>query len=203
MGHLRMRRQGLQSNKEKPPCIELEYNITTNVVYCTTMKPSTTKEWNIYSDLCGCFPTTSSRGNKYIYVMYVYDYNCILTTSMKNRSDKDMIISFTSLTEDLKIRGIHPGFHFTDNEASTALKLNMRTMNIKYQLVPPSNHRAKIAKRVIQTFKNHFLAVLFYVDKDFHLQLWYRLLQQATISLNLIRQSRTLPHISLYNHIFR
>ena len=73
--------------------------------------------------------------------MYVYDYNTILTIEMKNRSDKDMIRSFTSLTKDLKSRGIHPGFHSMDNEASTALKLTMTTMNIKYQLVPPSNHR--------------------------------------------------------------
>ena len=51
-----------------------------------------------------------------------------------------MIIDLTSLTKELKIRGIHPGFHFMDNGASTALKLTMTTMNIKYQLVPPSNH---------------------------------------------------------------
>ena len=41
------------------------------------------------------------------------------------------------------------------------------------------------------------------VYKDFNLQLWDRLLQKAKISLNLFRQSRTFPHISAYNHIFR
>ena len=30
-----------------------------------------------------------------------------------------------------------------DNEASTALKMTMNSMKIKYQLVPRSNHRAK------------------------------------------------------------
>ena len=98
------------------------------------MEPSTTKEGKIYSDICGKFPTTSRRGNKYIYVIYVYECNAILTTAMKNRSDKDMIIAFTYLTEDLKIRGIHPSFHFMDNKASTALNMTMTTMNIKYQL---------------------------------------------------------------------
>ena len=73
MGHLHRRRQGLKSTKEKPPDTDLEYNIKTNVVYCTTVDPSTTKEGNIYLDLCGRFPTASRRGNKYIYVMYVYD----------------------------------------------------------------------------------------------------------------------------------
>ena len=75
--------------------------------------------------------------------MYVYDCNVILTTEMKNRSDKKMIRAFTSLTENLQILGINPGLHFINNEASTDLKLTMTTMNIKYQLVPPSNHSAK------------------------------------------------------------
>ena len=47
MGHLHMRRQGLKSTKDKPPLIDLEEKIKTNVVYCTTMEPSTTKEGKI------------------------------------------------------------------------------------------------------------------------------------------------------------
>ena len=84
----------------------------------------------------------------------------------------------------------------------TALNLTMTTMNIKYQLDPPSNHRENNAEREIQTFKNHFIAGLCSVEKYFHLQLWDRLLQQANISLNLLRQSRTLNHISAYTQIF-
>ena len=150
MGHLRMIRQGLQSTKEKPPDIDLEEKIKINVVYWTTVYPSKTKEGKIYSDLCRSFPTTSSRGNKYIYVMYVHDCNAILTTATKNRIDKEMIRYFTSLIEDLKIGVINPWFHFMDNEASTILKLTITTMDIKYQLVPPSKHRAKNSEREIK-----------------------------------------------------
>ena len=178
MGHLQIRRQGLQSTKDKPPDADLYDNIKTNVVYCTTVEHSTTKEGKIYSDLCGRLPTTSIRGNKYIYVMYVHDCNSILTTAIENRSDKDMIRAFTSLTEYLKIRGIQPGFHFMENKASTDLNMAMSTKNTKYQLLPPSNHRANNAEIAIQTFNNHFIAGLCSLDKDFHLQLWYRLLQQ-------------------------
>ena len=196
-----MRRQGLQSTKEKYPDTDLEDKIKTNIVYCTTVGPITTKEGKIYSNLCGRFPTTSSRGDKYIYVMYVYDCNSILTTATKNKINKEMIRAFTPLTEYLRIRGIHPGFHFMENESSTALNMTMTTMNIKCQLVPPSNHIANNAEISIQTFKNHFIEVLCIVDNDFHLQLWDRLLQQANISLNLLRKSGTLPHISAYTHI--
>ena len=60
---------------------------------------------------------------------------------------------FIDLTEDLKRCGINPDFHFMDNEASTALNMKITAMNIKYQLVPPSNLIANNAYRAIQTFK--------------------------------------------------
>ena len=75
--------------------------------------------------------------------MYVYYCNNILMTEMNNKSDKEMIRAFIELTENLKIRGINPGFHFMDNESSTDFKMKMSTMEIKYQLVPPSDHRSK------------------------------------------------------------
>ena len=91
IGHLYMIIKGIKSTKDKTPDTYLEDNIKINVVFSTTVEPSTTKEGKTYSDLCGCFPTTSIRKNKYIYVMYVYDCNVILTTAMNNRSDKEMI----------------------------------------------------------------------------------------------------------------
>jgi hypothetical protein len=39
--------------------------------------------------------------------------------------------------------------------------------NCKYQLVPPDNHRMNLAKRAIQTFKNHFKVVIAEIDKTF------------------------------------
>ena len=148
------------------------------------------------------FTHHSNEGKKNIYVMYVYDCNAIPNTSTKNISNKETIRAFTKLTEDLKSQGINPCYNITDNKASTTLKLTMKTMNIKYQLVPPSNHRGKNAEIEIQTFKNHFMAGLCSLEKYFHLQLLDRLLQQATISLRLLMQSITLLHISAYTHIF-
>ena len=134
--------------------------------------------------------------------MYVYDRSNIMTTTTKNRSEKEMISDFKELTTDLKIRGINPGFHIMDKEASTALKKATTTMDIKYQSVPPSNHRAKNADRDIHTFKKHFVAWLCSVDSDFHLQLWDKILQQEKISLNLLQQPRPHTHLSAYTHIY-
>ena len=94
MGHLHMKRQGLKSTKEKPPDKDLEEKSKKNEVFCTAMDPSTKKERKYYSDLCRFSPTTLGRGNRYIHLMYVYDCNAILTTAMKNGSDKEIIQAF-------------------------------------------------------------------------------------------------------------
>ena len=73
--------------------------------------------------------------------MCVYNCHAVLTTAIHNRSYKEMIQAFAELIEELTSRGISPGFHFIDNEASTAFKMEMTTMEIKYHLVPPNNHR--------------------------------------------------------------
>ena len=125
-----------------------------------------------------------------------------MKTVMRNGSDNEMIFYFTELIIDFKSRGINPGFHLTDNKASPALKMEMTTMDINYHLVLPNNHRSNNTERLIQTFKNYFILVLCSVDENFHLQLWYRLLQQAKTSLNLLRQSIIHPHLSAYTHIF-
>ena len=108
-----------------------ETNLTWEVIWCLLCRPKWIKSTGVYSDLCGRFPTISSRGNKYIYAMYVYDFNAILSTAIKNISYKEMIRAFTYWTEGLKIRVIHPGFHFMDNKVSTTLKLTMTNMNVK------------------------------------------------------------------------
>ena len=64
-----------------------------------------------------------------------------------------MIRAFAELTEDFKSRRINPGLNIMDNEASAFLNMTMTSMNIKYQLVIPSNHKAKNAEREIPTFK--------------------------------------------------
>ena len=117
------------------------------------MNPSITKEGKFYSDICGLFPTTSRRKNKYVHFVYVYYFSAILTKKMNNRSDKKMIRVFTELTEYFKKRGINPGFHFVYNESSTAFKMTITTLGIKYQLFPTSNHISNDAERSIHTFK--------------------------------------------------
>ena len=51
---------------------------------CGTIIPFVTTRTG-YHDLTGAFPHNSSRGNQYIFVLYDYDGNAILTQPIKNQ----------------------------------------------------------------------------------------------------------------------
>ncbi len=73
--------------------------------------------------------------------------------------------------------------------------------NCTIQLVPPDNHRRNLAERAIQTFKNHFKAILAGVDDSFPMRLWGKLLPQTVLMLNLLRQSNVAPTVSAYQYV--
>jgi hypothetical protein len=75
---------------------------------CHYMYATTLETNQIYSDLTGRFPTTSLSGNKYILILYDYDRNSVLSTPMKNRSDKEMVRAFDFLIQSLILRGLKP-----------------------------------------------------------------------------------------------
>ncbi len=70
-----------------------------------------------------------------------------------------------------------------------------------WELVPPDCHRRNIAKRAIQTFKNHFVAILSGVNNRFPLSLWCHLIRPAELTINLLQQSNVVPKILAYAHV--
>jgi hypothetical protein len=71
----------------------------------------------------------------------------------------------------------------------------MESNDIDVQLLPPYVHRRNAAERVIQTFKNHFIAGLCSTEPEFPMNLWDRLLPQAIQTLSLLRTSQLHPHL--------
>ena len=70
-----------------------------------------------------------------------------------------------------------------------------------HKLVPPGEHRRNIAYKSIQTYKNHFVGVFAGINEFFPMQLWFRLLPQADMQLNIQRQSAIIPKIAAYAHV--
>jgi hypothetical protein len=168
-----------------------------NFVYATIVDTGI-----IHSDLTGHFPTTSAKGNKYFLVLYDYDTNNILTEPIKSRRDQEMVRAYNKLVQELVDHGFKPRLQRLNKECSNVLRSLLNQHEIQFQSAPPHMHRRNADERVIQTFKNHFVAGLCSVDPNFPLRLWDRLLPQVTITLNLVRQSRLNPKVSVYAQLY-
>jgi hypothetical protein len=150
----------------------------------------------IFSDQTSRFPITSSRGNKYIMVIYDYDSNAILTEPLTSRTEMELLRAYTKIHSFLTERGLKPVMQKLDNEAPGKLQTFMQQKDVSFQLVPPRQHRRNAAERAITTWKDHFVATLATTDLAFPLHLWCRLIDQASTTLNLLRQSWINPPLS-------
>jgi hypothetical protein len=150
----------------------------------------------IFSDQTGRFPITSSRGNKYIMVVYDYDSNAILTEPLTSRTEMELLRAYTKIHTFLTERGLKPVLQKLDNEAPGKLQTFMQQKDVSFQLVPPRQHRRNAAERAIATWNDHFVATRVTTDPAFPLHLWCRLIDQASTTLNLLRQSRINPRLS-------
>ena len=59
-----------------------------------------------------------------------------------------------------------------------------------------------MAERAIQTFKSHFKATLATCDPDFPLNQWDLLVDQANLTLNLLRSAQSNPKLSAHAYLF-
>jgi hypothetical protein len=95
---------------------------------------------------------------------------------------------------------VKPTTHLLDNEASEEFKVEIRKKCL-IQLVPPDNYQQDLAKRAIQTFKNHFKTILAGVDDSFPMRLWDKLKPQTILTLNLLCQSNIAPTVSAWQYV--
>ena len=213
-GHLDQSRANQQSTKPKPIVAQepdialltedffppaLADGTTTDACYTAIVTFEPTRQ--VHTDQTGKFPVTSTRGMKYVFVLYDYDSNSIHPIPIKNRSAETILEAYQQVHTKLVKAGLKPKLHRLDNECSQLLKDFMHEQKEDFQLTPPGIHRRNSAERAIRTFKNHFIAGLASTDPNFPLNLWDRLIEQAYITLNLLRGSRMNPKLSAYAQI--
>ena len=85
---------------------------------------------------------------------------------------------------------------------ATAPGSRQRSIRLTYQLVPPNDHCCNVAKKAIQTWKDHFIAILSGTADKFPLNLWCQLIPHMERQLNLLCQSNTNSKISAYAHLY-
>ncbi len=194
MKHLDQERKKIQLTKIVMDSTKCTYNIMSTIV------PFLAKEMS-YGDLTGSFPYTSSRGNRYFYVMYDHDSNAILVARLKNHTATSIVEAWKQLFNKMTKHGHETKMFILDNEFSGQLKTTLSSHHLKYQLVPPHVHCQNAAERAIKTFKTHFLSVLATADSNFPITEWDRLLPQAEMTLNLLHPARYNPKLSSHSYL--
>eukprot|EP00804_Cyclotella_cryptica_P001885 CCRYP_007356-RA/>CCRYP_007356-RA protein AED:0.20 eAED:0.20 QI:0/-1/0/1/-1/1/1/0/768 len=198
-GHMRNQRQGTRSTKQALPQAEPRTPLPQlHGIFIWTYDTHST----LYTDQTGKFPHLSSQGNRYQMILYHVDSNSIWAKPTKNKTEGELILARNRALQRMKACGIHPTRQVLDNEISATYKLAITASGMTYQLVPPDDHRRNIAKRAIQTWKDHFIAVISGTDTKFPLHLWCQLLPQMERQLCLLRQSNAYPHISSHTHLY-
>ena len=76
----------------------------------------------IYKNQTVKFSMTSSQGNKYVLIMYVYYDKNILEEPLKGRSGSHILEVYTNQVKHLTNRVHIPRVHWLDNESSASLK---------------------------------------------------------------------------------
>jgi hypothetical protein len=93
-GHLNQQRQNARTTKiEDAQLLDSEndqdHGIKKKILYAATID-----EGQIYTDQKGRFPVVSSKGNKYIKILFDYDSNAILAHTIKDRTAPELLKAF-------------------------------------------------------------------------------------------------------------
>jgi hypothetical protein len=156
-GHLNQQRQNARTTKIKDAKVivtepDIDHGIKTQFIYAAAIDAG-----QIYTYQTGIFPVVSSKGNKYIMILYDYDSNAILAQPIKDRTAPELLKSFQVMEQALVARGLKPKLTRLDNEASKLLKTFLHQQDITFKLVPPYSHRLNSAERAITSFKDHLI----------------------------------------------
>jgi hypothetical protein len=93
-GHLNQQWQNARTTKIKTTKAinqetDIDHGIKTQFIYAATIDAG-----QIYTDQTGRFPVLSSKGNKYIMILYDYDRNAILAQLIKDSTAPELLKAF-------------------------------------------------------------------------------------------------------------
>ena len=134
----------------------------------------------------------------YLFVLHDYDTNFIHVVPLKSREATELLRWFKACYKELLDNGFCAKDIRCDNEISNIFTKHMELAQLRYQLALPGKHRTNPAKRTIQTYKNHFIAILSGTDDDFPDNCWDLLVTHTNITLNLLQPSYIQPKLSAY-----
>jgi hypothetical protein len=134
-GHLNQQRQNVRTTQIKTTNAgsqesDIDHGIKTQLAYAATIDAG-----QIYTDQTGRFPVVSSKGNRYITILYDYDSNDILAQPIKDRTAPELLKAFQIMEQEIVARGLKPKLMKLDNEASKILKAYLHQQDITFHLL--------------------------------------------------------------------
>ena len=135
-------------------------------------------------------------------IVFHCDSNKILQAPFKTKADKHCLAAYNSIRGRLKSLSHKVDLQILDNESSTEYKRFItEDWGSRYQLVPPDMHSHNVDERAICTFNAHFLITLARTCAQFPICLWYQILEQAELTLNIMREATYDPRESAWEYL--
>ncbi len=88
------------------------------------------------------------------------DSNYIFCKLMKNKTEGKVITAYQKMVDRMCLLALGLKNHWLDNKCSEKFKQCIHKNGMTCELVPSNCHCWNVAKRAIQTFKNHFVSIL-------------------------------------------
>jgi hypothetical protein len=156
----------------------------------------------LYTDQTSHVPFVSSISSCYIMILHHVDSNSSWSKALKNNSKGKLTLVRHHALAQMAQCSIVSRHQILDNQATFAYKTKIELTKMTYELVPPNNHCCNLAKKAIQTFKDHMVSVLSRCSPTMTMHLWCQLLPQIKRQLLLLCQSKANPNILAYAHMY-
>ena len=138
----------------------------------------------IYSDQLAVLPFTLFLGTHISLwsmtttMLWTYLFHLVQNTKLKK--------TYKICLEQLQARRLKPKLQRLGNESSKVMEKFMQDQGIGCELIQAHLYWCNIFEDKMKTFKNHFVTRLCSLPPNFPMQLWYKLFQQAEITLKLL-----------------
>ncbi len=109
-------------------------------------------------------------------ILYNINSNSSWVEAFKDNLSGKLILTQARALKRMQKAGIVPKYQILDNKKLAAYEEAIRVSGMTFELVLPDNHCHNMAKKAIQTFKDHFVGILSGCAPTFPLHFWCQLL---------------------------
>ena len=207
-GHLDATRQGQRSTKLVIPdaneikttnvSAQVAPELPSSTIWHRISEVKATQTGRYHKDATAAFTVRGVSGALYQQIFYSEDWDYIHVETANSKSASELLDVTQRALKFFAEHGAKHALLRMDNECAADMKEWLRTAGIMLELTPVSAHRTNRAERAIRTWKNHFIAMLAGIDPECPLALWEDFIEQAELTLNLLRQSPCNSILSAY-----